>query len=80
MHREERSANACVHSDETLVPLPQIVPAQNFAHGADIKALIVSLDDLDVWRFRQQVHRARLAVENEDEIGIPMQSILGEKG
>lgn len=72
MHREERSANARVHGDEPLVPFPQIVLAQNFAHGADIKTFVVSLDYLNVWRLGQQVNRARLAIKNEDEIGISM--------
>lgn len=80
MHREEGSANARVHGDEPLVSLPQIVLAQNFAHGADIKTCVVSVDYPNVWRLGQQVHRACLAVENEDEVGVTMQSILDEKG
>lgn len=80
MYWEERSTDARVHSDEPLVPLPQIVLAQNLAHSADIKTFVVSLDYLNVWRLGQQVDRACLAVENEEEIGISMESILDEKG
>lgn len=80
MHREERPPDARVHGDEPLVPLPKIVLAQNLAHGADIETLVVSLDYLDVWRLGEQIDRARLAVENEDEISIAVQSILDEKG
>lgn len=80
MHREERPPDARVHGDEPLVPFPQIVLAQHLAHGADIETLVVPLDHPDVRRLGQQVDRARLAVENEDEISIPVQPILDEKG
>lgn len=80
MHWEERAPDARVHGDEALITLPQIVLAQNLAHSADIETLVVSLDYLNVWRLGQQVDRARLAVENEDEISIPVQPIFDEKG
>lgn len=80
MHREERPPDACVHGDEPLVPLPQIVLAQHLAHGADVETFVVPLDYPDVRRLGQQVDRARLAVENEDEISIPVQPIFDEEG
>lgn len=80
MHREERAPDARVHGDEPLVRLPQIVLAQNLAHSADIEALVVPLDYLDVWRLGQQIDCACLPVENEDEVSIAVQSIFDEKG
>lgn len=69
----ERSSDAGVHHDEPLVLLPQVVLLQHLAVRANIEALVLPPDDADVRLAGDQVDGIRVAVEDEDEVGLAVQ-------
>lgn len=83
--RNKRSPYACVHQDEPLVGVPQSFPAplsrsKYFPMRPKIITCIPAPDDLDIRLVsRNETIGISFSIQNEDEIGGSVESMVDEK-
>lgn len=74
--REERTADARIQGDETLVLLVEIALTKNLTIRAQIEAGVGAFHNPDVLPLGDLAFRVRLAVKDEDEISSIVETLL----
>lgn len=77
--RKKGATDARIHHDEALVFLVEVVIAEYLAVSTEVEASVGTLDNLDVLLLGDDARYGRVAVENEDEVGFVMQTLLDEE-